>query len=466
MVLKDIDGGVIFMNVVWFKRDLRIADHKPLADAALYGEVLPLYAAEPSIWSEEDYSARHFQFVRESLEELQGALEDRGGRLFTYMGEMGEALSALFKTYGSFTLYAHEEKAGPHVYDRNARVREWMNDRGLRFLEYPVNEKNSGRKLQERWNDFCRSEPFSRPEHVEVPKTIPESIFIGTEKLKSFHVSGEPIRFGQQGGEQQALETIETFLEERFHLYEEHGSNLLQSTVSSSRLSPYLAWGNISFRTVVQKTSIKIENCDNLFLVKQLTSFQERLKERWKLMEQENHLELQPLAVGKGAGDDLFLRWFEGQTGIPMIDASMICLHKTGWIPSKYRGMLASFAINTLSLNVQKCSDALASLFLDYEPIIHVHQIQKMQEKVQDPVKIGKKEDPDGVFIKRYLPSLSNVPAKHIHEPWHYPGFFRLDYQAPIVDIKKANQDARKTKSGISARPSKSSDHEQLKFDL
>ncbi|WP_180850446.1 FAD-binding domain-containing protein [Bacillus sp. UMB0893] len=454
------------MNVVWFKRDLRIADHKPFADAAKYGEVLTLYAAEPSIWSGDDYSARHFQFVRESLEEMHAALEDRGGRLFTYMGEMEDALSALFKTYGPFTLYAYEEKAGPRVHDRNARVREWMIERGIRFLEYPINEKNSGRNIQDRWSGFCRSEPFSSPERVEVPKTIPESFFIGAEKLKSFPVGGKPIRFGQQGGEQQALETLETFLEERFHLYEEHGSNLLQSTVSSSRLSPYLAWGNISFHTVVQKTSIKIENCDNLFLVKQLTSFQERLKERWKLMEQENVFDFEPSPDEKDTGDGLFLRWFEGQTGIPMIDATMNCLHKTGWIPSKYRSMLVSFAVNTLSLNVQKCSDALAALFLDYEPIIHFHQIQKMSEKVQNPVKIGKKEDPDGAFIKRYLPSLENVPVKHIHEPWHYPGFFHLNYQAPIVDVKKANQAARKAQAGTSARSSKASDYEQLKFDL
>ncbi|MDR0139391.1 FAD-binding domain-containing protein [Metabacillus idriensis] len=451
------------MNVVWFKRDLRIADHKPLADAALYGEVLPLYAAEPSIWSEEDYSARHFQFVRESLEDLQSALEDRGGRLFTHIGEMEEALSAVFKTYGPFTLYAHEEKTGRAAHERNERVREWMNERGLTFLEYPINEKNSGRTFQDRWNLFCQSEPFESPGQIRVPADSPISFHIGAEKLKTFAVSGEPIRFGQQGGEQQAVETLETFLQERFHSYKENGSNLLQSTVSSSRLSPYLAWGNISFRKVVQKTSIKIENCDNLFLVKQLTSFQERLKERCKLMEQENVLESERNPLKK---DELFLRWFNGETGIPMIDAAMNCLHKTGWIPSKYRGVLVSFAVNTLSLNVQMCADALASLFLDYEPIIHVHQIQKMSQKVQDPVKIGKKEDSDGVFIKRYLPSLSNVPAKHIHEPWHYPGFFHLDYQAPIVDVKKANQAARKSRSGTAARSATASDHEQLKFDL
>nr|WP_263596926.1 FAD-binding domain-containing protein [Metabacillus idriensis] len=180
-------------------------------------------------------------------------------------------------------------------------------------------------------------------------------------------------------------------------------------------------------------------------------------------MEQGNILESAHNSFKK---DDLFLRWFNGETGIPMIDAAMNCLHKTGWIPSKYRGVLVSFAVNTLSLNVQMCSDALASLFLDYEPVIHVHQIHKMSQKVQDPVKIGKKEDSDGVFIKRYLPSLSNVPSKHIHEPWHYPGFFHLDYQAPAVDVKKANQAARKSRSGTAARSAKASDHEQLKFDL
>jgi deoxyribodipyrimidine photo-lyase len=432
----------------------------------MYGEVMPLYIAEPSIWAENDLSARHFQFVCESLADLQSSIEYRGGTLFTFIGEMEEVLESLLKAYGTFTLYTHEERGTKLTYDRNIKVSEWMRDRDLKFFEYPIDKKSSGGKLQARWSEFAQGDSIAVPKRFQVPEQIPDGFYMGAKKLKSFHVKGTPIRFGQQGGEQQAIETLETFLNERFHNYEESGANLLQSTISSSRLSPYLAWGNISLQKIVQKTSIKIENCDNLFLVKQLEAFQSRLKERWKLLQQSDEDIKEIDFLNEFSKDETYKKWLNGDTGIPMIDASMKCLQKTGWIPFKFRAMLASFAFNTLLIDQQMCRDALASLFLDYEPVIHNKQIQTITHKLHDPITIGKKEDPEGIFIRRYVPSLTNVPHQYIHEPWHFPGFFHLDYPAPIVDVKKVNQHARMARSGAKKRNGKPSENEQLSFDL
>ncbi|MEK3806140.1 FAD-binding domain-containing protein [Bacillus sp. FSL H8-0547] len=447
------------MNVVWFKRDLRTENHIPLAEAARYGEVLPLYAAEPSFWGTGCLSARHLQFVRESLEDMQLSFEKMGSSLYTFIGEIEDALEEMYETCGDFSLYAYVGSRSAADVSKHERVRDWMTDRGLAFHEYEEYDA-PGKNAKQRWEAFCGSEAARMPSRLSIPEKVPDRFFSGSEKLKSLPVKGSPIKFGQQGGETQALETIETFLNERAASYLENRSNPLQSTISSSRLSPYLAWGNISLRTILQKTSIKIENCDNLFPVEQLAAFMDQLKARWKLME--NEVEAISELCLHDERPPLFDKWHAGETGIPFADACMKCLHKTGWLPAKYRGMLASFGIAVLELDHAACSEALASLFLDYEPSIHTEQMKKVSSKAVNPVKIGKAEDPDGVFIKRYLPVLERVPAKYIHEPWNYPGFFQLDYQAPVIDLKKAVKPAKKG----TERKNKPSDSEQLSFDL
>ncbi|WP_051865730.1 FAD-binding domain-containing protein [Metabacillus indicus] len=447
------------MNVVWFKRDLRTEDHTPLAKAARFGEVLPLYAAEPSVWGTGSMSARHFQFVRESLEDMQYSFEKMGGSLYTFTGEIEDALEAIYEMCSDFSLHAYRESRSEAEVQKHTRVREWMTDRGLAFHEYEEYGA-PGKNAKQRWEAFVRSEGARMPSRLFMPEKVPDRFYSGSEKLKSLPVKGSPIKFGQQGGEVQALETLDTFLNERAASYLENRSNPLQSTISSSRLSPYLAWGNISLRTVVQKTSIKIENCDNLFPVEQLTAFMDQLKARWKLMD--SGVEAISELCLHDERPPLFDKWHAGETGIPFADACMKCLHKTGWLPAKYRGMLASFGIAVLKLDPAACSAALASLFLDYEPAIHSGQMKKVASKVVNPVKTGKTEDPDGVFIRRYLPVLEHVPAKYIHEPWNYPGFFQMDYQAPVIDLKKAIKPAKKG----TERKNKPSDSEQLSFDL
>ena len=154
-----------------------------------------------------------------------------------------------------------------------------------------------------------------------------------------------------------------------------------------------------------------------------------------------------------------FVAWRDGKTGWPFFDACMRSLTATGWINFRMRAMLQSVASYTLWLPWQPTGAHLANLFMDYEPGIHWSQVQ-MQSGVTginsvraySVSKQSTDHDPDGDFIRRWVPELGEVPAKHIHQPWmmseseqqQYNGQIDLDYPAPIVDEKAAR------KTGIS----------------
>ena len=149
----------------------------------------------------------------------------------------------------------------------------------------------------------------------------------------------------------------------------------------------------------------------------------------------------------------------KGETGFPLIDASMRCLKSTGWINFRMRAMLVSFLCHHLDCDWKKGVNHLANLFLDYEPGIHYPQFQMQAGttgvntiRIYNPVKQSKDHDSKGVFIKKWVHELKNVPKEFIHEPWQMTEMdkiiFNVDfkYKKPIIDLKEAGKKARDKK--------------------
>jgi deoxyribodipyrimidine photo-lyase len=475
------------LTVVWFKRDLRITDHPPLYEAAKHGLVLPVYVAEPSIWKSDDLSKRHFQFVMESLIELSEQIEKLGGKLYSAIGEMTDVLQAIYDFYGPFQLFAHEENGTSITYARDEKVRKWMKERGLIFKEWQHFgvKRGSSSPFQKQWKSHMEKDLVPSPKKIKLPSEIPQ-ILSSIDKLQHFYVNGEKITFGQEGGESKAYETLESFLQSRHINYTEHYSKPLQSSGSCSRLSPYLAWGNISMRFVVQKTMQAIEHAEDDQSKKSLKAFFTNLQNHCRLIQLiEEHPDIDSVSIDpsldklrKEWNDEWYEKWLTGMTGYPQIDSAMKCLQKTGWIDYQSRAMLISFVCNTMLLDWKRPAKALARLLLDFEPGIHYSQVQTVAGtagkntsiRIYEPVKHGKKNDPDGEFIKRYTPEIRKLDKEWIHEPWLSFQFFSLDYPAPIIDVTKANRQAKQMFSSQSRIPdaktvnNKQSNFEQLQF--
>lgn len=475
-------GSQTSPQLVWFKRDLRIFDQRPLAQAAALGPVLCLYIYEPELLMAADFDAAHLQFINQSLADLRQQLRRLGGELTIRTGEAVQVLRELCQQHGIHQIWAHEETTNALGYARDRRVRAWAKTSGLRFTELP--QTGVVRRLADRdgwaklWNQRMYQPLTPPPTRLNaVTEPDPGSL----RSAESLGVAGIPRGELQSGGESVARQTLYSFLNERGENYRRGMSSPLTAFEQCSRLSPYLAYGNLSMRTVLQAATERSDQCrvaqatgserersENWSAWRQsLSSFQGRL--RWhchfmQKLEDQPDIEFQNMnRAFDGLREEQFNQahfeaWCAGQTGYPMIDACMRALRETGWINFRMRAMLVSFASYHLWLHWRPTALYLARLFLDYEPGIHYSQVQMQSGvtgintvRIYSPIKQVKDQDPEGKFIRRYVPELDGVPDHLLAEPHRmtileqsfYGCQIGRDYPAPIVDHTTAYQAAR-----------------------
>ncbi|MEL6414203.1 MAG: deoxyribodipyrimidine photo-lyase, partial [Pseudomonadota bacterium] len=123
------------IQIVWFKRDLRVHDHRALVMAARQGPVLPLFIAEPELWQQPDYSARQWAFVEESLTELRTELAALGQPLIVRVGDAVETLDRARRKFGKIALWSHEETGNGWTYARDLNVAAWAKQTGVTWTE-------------------------------------------------------------------------------------------------------------------------------------------------------------------------------------------------------------------------------------------------------------------------------------------------------------------------------------------
>lgn len=460
------------LQVVWFKRDLRLHDHQAITQAVNAGPTLFLYVIEPSQWQAPDLSLRHFHFVMESLEELLKEIETRGGRMAFFQGEMEDALEHLYQEYGHFHLLSHMEHGTPFTFARDKKVHAWMKEHQLVFSEFAQNGVVRGaahlKDLPDGWEAYMGAPQLPDPTVLKGPNTLPDAFSTDLTRFTDFEVKGKALYAGQRGGTREGRLFLYSFLSERYPQYHVNISKPWYAQTSSSRLSPYLAWGNLSMREVVQATRAQRQKETRSFGLRALDMFEARLRwqghfmQRFEFMPEIAEETLNP-AFDKARAtedEDLFRKWYFGQTGIPMVDAAMRALHETGWIHFRSRAMVLSFICNTLRFDWRRPAHGLAQLFIDYEPGIHYNQIQMQAGtsgfhtiRVYNPIKMGQEQDPDGRFIRRYVPELRGLSTTFIHEPWLSPHFAQLNYPEPVVNIHEANRLSRELLYGIKKQP-------------
>ena len=452
-------------NIIWFKRDLRVSDHEPLAAAAKAGRVLPLYIVEPELWKLPDSSLRHWRFIHGSLLDLQRYLAALGAPLIIRVGEATQVLDQLHHELGVFTLWSHEETGNGWTYQRDMAVGQWCRAHNLLWHELPSNGVVRRLKSRDGWAKL-RDERMSAL-IVETPKTLVPVDGIASQNLPDKNDSmfgGANIGFLQAGGRKEALKTLESFLKERGRSYMQTISKPGVSARHCSRLSAYITFGTLSVREVEQATKTKMKSLagnpypDGAFFRRNLSAFLSRLA--WhchfiQKLEQQPDIEfkcMHPAFEGMREPhfrEDFFEAWKTGHTGYPLVDACMRSLHENGWITFRMRAMLVSFASYHLWLDWRKTAPFLAQLFTDYEPGIHYSQFQMQSGvtginavRMYNPIKQSLDHDPQGKFIHRYVPELKSVPDSFIHEPWRmYPP--PSGYPAPIVEHEAAIKHAR-----------------------
>lgn len=462
------------VHVVWFKRDLRVADHAPLVLAASKGPVLPLYVIEPELWQQADTDARHWRFIRDSLLALRERLGSLGQALVVREGEVEAILAELHRSLGIAGVYSHEETGNAWTFERDKRVDAFLREQGIPWHQIPQFGVARGLRDRDRWADLWEQH-MGQP---LAPKTLHLRPLSGVDHGIipdwPLGLDADGLARIQEGGEHQARRVMEDFLSHRAIQYSGGISSPLKAQTACSRLSAHLAYGTLSMRELVHRTRARRAEIRNLPAgyerqrwSRSLKGFEERL--HWhchfiQKLESQPDIEFHNMhRACDGLREDefneaFFAAWATGQTGMPLVDASMRSLNATGWLNFRMRAMLVSFASYHLWLHWRRPAQHLAQLFTDYEPGIHYCQMQMQSGttginalRIYNPVKQSQDQDPRGSFIRRWVPELARFPETWIHHPWAAPASIQQkagcildhDYPLPIVDHEAAARQAR-----------------------
>ncbi len=466
-------------TIWWIKRDFRLSDNPALSRGLSHGGmVLPVFILEPSALSAPETSARHVDAQLQAFRYLRRELRRAGAEAVLLHGEVIALLTRLHDQIGFSNLVSHEEVGTQRTYQRDIAVNTWCKKNSVKWVE----DRQTGvfRRLRDRnrraelWSEWTAAGPLPAiPERQLSRVNVPESVMklwpapkrrynaCDYEVKDCSILPGGISRVMQPVSEIHAKRVLDEFLHRRAIDYAGGISSPNTAFRAGSRLSVHLAWGTITGRQVyhaLQQRQAELADktdVESKQFKKSLRAFQARLHWRDHFMQRlesapdmENH-SLNP------AYDDLTFSdnrrhlhaWINGTTGFPFVDACLRCAAGSGFLNFRMRCLITSLACHSLRLDWRDILWPMAQWWTDYEPGIHVAQMQMQAGvvgintlRVYSPAKQMLDQDPNAQFVKRWVPELATHTAEAIYQHHEEP---LRDYPSPLVDWRESSKAMR-----------------------
>ncbi len=473
-------AGMSNATLLWLRQDLRTDDHPALAAAvARGGPVIPVYIWAPDEEGPWPPGGASRWWLHQSLAALEKALRDKGSRLILRSGSSLDVLRALLKETGADAVY-WSRRYEPAAIARDTAIKEALREDGLEVKSF------NAALLVEPWalanqqgDPYKVFTPFwkSAVKAIDIPEAIPAPGSLGapdqwpaSASLDSFGLEPKidwagAIAEAWPPGEVGAQAELGAFLDERAPDYKDGRDR--PGVRGTSRLSPYLHFGEISPRRVwqasVEAHGIRPPN-------KNETGAEAFVRELyWRefahyVIYHFPTTDRAPLRAEFAAfpwedNADALRVWQRGQTGYPMVDAGMRELWHTGWMHNRVRMIVASFLVKHLLIPWQRGADwfwdtlvdaDLANNSMGWQWTAGCGADAAPYFRIFNPITQGKKFDSDGEYVRRWVPELKALPTPHLHAPWDASDdvlgaagvVLGETYPEPIIDHSEARQRA------------------------
>jgi deoxyribodipyrimidine photo-lyase len=457
-------------TLVWFRgKDLRLADHTPLASALGAGEVVPLFVLDPFFFAPEraQQTPHRIQFLLESLAELMANIEQRGSRLLLATGKSHELIPELAQRWRVQRVVA-QAWAWPIGRERDRRVREKLSVPFELFEGETLLAPGSLRAgAGTPYNVFT---PFARAflKTIDIARPLPapaalpalpgDVLTTGLGEVTLPSLSDLGIQHNPEllvGGESEAQRRLAAFLKNGARHYGQRRDRMDQS--GTSRLSCDLKFGTLSIREVWTRLGRAEDEGRSTFanelIWREFTH--STLHDKPELLEEPFQAKFEGFPWRP---DDAGWRaWAEGTTGYPVVDASARQLLSEGFVHNRARMISASFLTKHLLVDYKRGEAHYMRLLTDGDEANNNAGWQwsagcgcdaQPYFRIFNPVTQGQKFDPDGAYVRRWLPALARMPARFIHQPWQAPPAvleqagvrLGIDYPRPIVEHAAARQ--------------------------
>jgi deoxyribodipyrimidine photo-lyase len=479
------------VSLVWLRRDLRLDDHTALFRAAAASErVVLAFVLDPPLLRGPRVGPPIVQFFFDSLRELRERLRAAGSDLALLEGDFGAELTGLARRVGASAVF-YDEDYDPAARERDERVTRQLRDAGLDVQAFTDHVyfgahdvlQDGGKPYgvytpyRKKWNARFAAQPNPplRSASAAAKKLLPREANGATRDVPRPEDYGHASSAAYPaGGSAEAERMLKRFL--AGHAAEYAGARNAPALDATSHLSPHLRAGTIGIRAVVHAAARLREraakhagsNVETWLSELVWRDFYQQLLIHHPRVAHEPYVEAAK-DIAYTDEPEAYRAWCAGRTGYPIVDAAMAQLGTTGWMHNRLRMIVASFLTKHLLTDYhegeryfeQHLADAdlgannggwqwSASTGTDAAPYFRVF----------NPTLQGKTFDPDGDFVRAFIPALAKVPAKYVHEPWTIPPLLQAeygcvigrDYPAPIVDHAAARLRALDAYGSVLAR--------------